>query len=361
MSLPNWFYPIVMLWLVAIPGIDRQPQNHSSKRSVWLMLVDTLFLLPWILNLFLDEPMAAWIGLEILSLVLLFDLLWRRPSESLREAWVKVSISWFLSWLMIGTAVALAGVHPIVENLLYPLPDVDAERVRPVLSGFLFAIGLGLKLGLPPLQQGVIDLMDVVDAESHRRWSLQMRWAIAFGAWQLMPAIFGGLSGANQQVFAGILLVGCLGGWLVSGVQAGVQRTLGYMGSILVLPPLLSFLFMDTQLGMNSMHTLLIWLVTMIGFLSLGWVYHAWPQSGLRESDQLLWTDAASPCVLPDWFLRFRVWMVWSVLSSLGLAALVFQKHQWILGFLLLLLALACTAACLRQLGIQTWKEQKGK
>jgi hypothetical protein len=358
MSLPNWFYPIVMVWLVAVPGFVPHAPEPSSRRSAWIMLVDTLFLLPWMLALFLDEALAAWVGVEILVLILLFDLLWKKPYEALREAWIKVSMSWFLGWLLIGTAVALSGVHPIVENLFYPLPSLELDRMRPVLAGFLFLIGLCLKLGLPPLQQGVIDLMDVIRPEDHRRWSLQMRWAVVFAAWQLMPVILGGLTPFNQQLFFAVLILGCLLAVLVSGVQASVQRSLSYMGCVLLLPPLLHFLFMDADTGLDGRQTLIVWGVTILGFLSFGWLYHDWPRQPLPEQHGLLWTDPDSPCGLPAWIKRWRVWMLWSVLMELGMAALAAWQGKWLISLLLLLLALASVAAALQQLGIASWKEQ---
>ncbi|HYX34793.1 MAG TPA: hypothetical protein VE954_16980 [Oligoflexus sp.] len=358
MSLPNWFYPIMMVWLVAVPGFNLHVSEVSSRRSTWTMLMDTLFLLPWILALFLDEPLAAWVGVEVLILILLFDLLWKKPSEALREAWIKISLSSFLSWLLIGTAVALAGVHPIVENLFYPLPSVELDRIRPVLAGFLFLIGLCLKLGLPPFQQGMIDLMDVANPEDHRRWALQMRWALAFAAWQLMPPIVGALSSFNQQLFAAVLVLGWLGAFLVSSVQASVQRTLSYMGTLLVLPPLLHFLFMDPGMGMNGPETTVVWIMTILGFLGLGWVYQDWPRSTLQEDHLLLWTDRDSPCAVPGWFFRLRLWMVWNVLVCLGLTALAWMQQRWAMGVLLLVLALAILAAATQQLGIATWKQQ---
>jgi len=357
MSLPNWFYPIVMVWLVAVPGFNAHGREISSRRSVWLLLLDTLFLLPWILALFLDEPLAAWVGVEVLVLVLLFDQLWKKPSEALREAWIKVSLSCFLSWLLIGTAVALSGVHPIVENLFYPLPSLELDRIRPVLAGFLFLLGLCLKLGLPPFQQGVIDLMEVVDAEDHRRLALQMRWALAFAAWQLMPAIVGSLSPFNQQLFAAVLVVGCLGAFLVSSVQASVQRTLSYMGALLLLPSLLHFLFMDPRMGMDGPVTLVIWSLTIVGFLGLGWVYQGWPGSSMPVDKVLLWTDYDSPCAIPGWLGRLRLWMAWNVLVSLGLAAFAIRQELWTIGLLLLFLALATASAAMQQLGIATWKQ----
>lgn len=357
MSLPNWFYPIVMVWLVAVPGFSPYATEHSSRRSVWIMLIDTLFLLPWIMALFLDEPLAAWVGLEVLVLILLFDLLWKKPREALKEAWIKVSMSWFLSWLLIGTAVALSGVHPIVENLFYPLPSLELDRIRPVLAGFLFLMGLCLKLGLPPFQQGIIDLMEVIDAEDHRRWALQMRWAVAFAAWQLMPAILGALSPFNQQLFAAVLLIGCMGAFLVSSVQASVQRTLSYMGTLLLLPPLLSFLFIDPRLGMDGPQTSGIWALTIIGFLSLGWVYQGWPRTSLPEDQVLLWTDPESPCAVPGWFLRLRVWMVCNVIGCLGLATLAILQQRWVISLLLILLAITSASAAIQQLGIATWKQ----
>jgi NADH:ubiquinone oxidoreductase subunit 2 (subunit N) len=358
MSLPNWFYPIVMVWLVAVPGFAPHTPESSSRRSAWLMLIDTLFLLPWMLALFLDEPLAAWVGVEILVLILLFDLLWKKPSEALREAWIKVSMSWFLSWLLIGTAVALSGVHPIVENLFYPLPSVELDRIRPVLAGSLFLIGLCLKLGLPPFQQGIIDLMDVIRPEDHRRWSLQMRWALVFAAWQIMPVILGALSSFNQQVFVAVLILGCLAATLVSGVQASVQRSLSYMGGILLLPPLLYFLFMDAGSGLDSRQTLIVWGVTILGFLSFGWLYQDWPCRELPEQHGLLWSDPDSPCALPGWMMRLRIWMGWCVLTMLGLATVAALQGKWLISLLLLLIALASASAVLQQLGIASWRER---
>lgn len=358
MSLPNWFYPIVMVWLVVVPGFAPHTPETSSKRSAWIMLIDTLFLLPWILTLFLNEPLAAWVGVEILILILLFDVLWKKPNEALREAWIKVSMSWFLSWLLIGTAAALSGVHPIVENLFYPLPSVELDRIRPVLAGFLFLIGICLKLGLPPLQQGIVDLMDVMRPEDHRRWSLQMRWALIFAAWQLMPMILGALSPFNQQLFAAVLIVGCLTAVLVSGVQASVQRSLSYMGSILFLPPLLHFLFMDSRTGLDGRQTLGVWVMTILGFLAFGWMYQDWPRKELPEDHGLLWSDRDSPCAIPGWFFRLRVWMIWSVLMCLGLAVLSALQGKWMISLLLMFLALGSASAALQQLGIASWKQQ---
>ncbi len=359
MSLPYWFYPIMMVWLAAVPGFVPHAREPSSKRSAWIMLVDTLFLLPWILALFLDEPLAAWIGVEILVLILLFDILWKRPNEVLREAWIKVSMSWFLSWLLIGTAVALSGVHPIVENLFYPLPSVEIDRIRPVLAGFLFLIGLCLKFGLPPLQQGIVDLMDVIRPEDHRRWSLQMRWALIFAAWQLMPAMLGGLSPFNQELFAAVLVIGCFAALLVASVQASVQRSLSYMGSILLLPALLHFLFMDPRAGLDGRETLVVWIVTMLGFLSFGWLYHGWPRKDLPENHGLLWSDHDSPCSMPGWFVRLRIWLAWSVLMCLGLATLSALQGKWVMSLLLLFLALASASASLQQLGMANWKQNQ--
>lgn len=358
MSLPNWFYPIVMVWLAAVPGFVPHSPEPSSKRSAWLMLLDTLFLLPWILALALDEPLAAWMGVEILVLILLFDLLGRRSNDALREAWIKVSMSWFLSWLLIGTAVALSGVHPIVENLFYPLPSVELDRIRPVLAGFLFLIGLCLKFGLPPFQQGSVDLMDVVRPEDHRRWSLQLRFAIIFAAWQLMPAILGGLSPINQQVFAAVLILGCLASVLVSGVQASVQRSLSYKGSLLLLPPILHFLFMDARAGLDGQHTVGVWAVTILGFLILGWLYQDWPRKELPDDHGLLWSDRDSPCSIPGWFVRLRIWTAWCVLMSFGFAALSAYQGHWLISLLLLLLGLGSASASLQQLGIASWKQQ---
>ncbi|WP_141736504.1 hypothetical protein [Oligoflexus tunisiensis] len=358
MSLPNWFYPIVLLWLVAVPGFNPYAAEPSSKRGVWLMLIDTLFLLPWILTIIFNEPLAAWVGTEVLVLIMMFDLLWRKPSEVLREAWIKVSMSWFLSWLLIGTAVALSGVLPIVENLFYPLPSVELDRIRPVLAGFLFLMGLCLKFGLPPFQQGIIDLMDVVRPEDHRRWALQMRWAMAFSAWQLMPSILGGLSPFNQELLIAVLLFGCLMAQLVAGVQASVQRTLSYMGTLLFLPPLLHFLFMDPFMGMNVTQTLGTWSVTILGFLVLGRLYQGWPRVPLSENHVLLWTDRDSPCAIPGWLGRMRLWMLWNIAVCLGFATLAAMQQRWMISLLLLLLALGSASASLQQLGIAGWKQQ---
>jgi hypothetical protein len=358
MSLPNWFYPIVLLWLVAVPGFHSFTAQPSSKRSAWLLLVDTLFLLPWVLTIFFNEPLAAWVGTEILILIMLFDFLGCKPSEAQREAWIKVCMSWFLSWLLIGTAVALSGVLPIVENLFYPLPSVELDRIRPVLAGFLFLMGLGLKFGLPPVQQGIVDLMAVMRPEDHRRWALQMRWAMIFSAWQLMPSILGGLSSFNQELFFAALLLGCLMAQLVAGVQASVQRTLSYMGTLLFVPPLLHFLFIDPVMGLNVSQVLITWGVSIVGFLSLGWLYQGWPQKPVPAHQVLLWTDGESPCAIPGWLRRLRVWMLWNIAVCLGLAALAVQQQRWVLGLLLLLLALGSASASLLQLGITGWKQQ---
>gem|GEM_PF-5218307 len=359
MSIPNWFYPIVMLWLVVVPMINRRMPQVSTRRNVWSMLIDTLFLLPWILTLLHDEPIAAWIGLEVVGLVLLFDLLWRQPTELLREAWVKLSINWLLSWLMVGTAVALSGVHPVIENLFFPLPLAEVDRIRPVLAAVMFLLGICLKLGLPPFQQGVIDLMEVVDSGSHSRWALLVRWAIVYAAWQLMPSLISPLSPFNQQMFVVVLLLGCLCAWLVAGVQAGVHRTLSYMGTLLVVPPIMSWLFVDPLVGVEREQTLIVWGVTILGFLILGWVYQSWPESSLKESDILLWTDAPSPCGVPDWSWRWSIWMTWCILACLGMAVLSFLSQHWIIGTLSFLLAFAAASACLKQLGMTAWHQQR--
>ncbi len=359
MSIPNWFYPIVMLWLIVVPLLNRSTPEVSSRRMIWSMLMDTLFLLPWILSLLHNEPIAAWIGLEIVGLVLLFDLLWRQPTELLREAWVKLSINWLLSWLMVGTAVALSGVHPVIENLFFPLPLAEVDRIRPVLAAVMFLLGISLKLGLPPFQQGVIDVMEVVDSGSHSRLALLFRWAIVYAAWQLMPSLISPLSSFNQQMFVIVLLFGCLCAWLVAGVQAGVQRTLSYMGTLLVVPSILSWLFVDPLVGVEGTQTLIVWGVTILGFLILGWLYQSWPESSLKESDILLWTDTASPCALPDWSWRWNLWMSWCICACLGMVALSFLSQHWIIGTITLLLAFAAASAGLKQLGMATWFQQR--
>jgi hypothetical protein len=200
--------------------------------------------------------------------------------------------------------------------------------------------------------------MDVIRPEDHRRWSLQMRFAVIFAAWQLMPAILGALSPFNQELFAAALIVGCLAAVLVSGVQASVQRSLSYMGSLLVLPTLLHFLFMDARAGLDTQQTLGIWVVTILGFLAFGWLYHDWPLKEVPEEHGLLWSDRDSPCAIPGWFIRLRVWMVWSVLTCMGLAAISAMQGKWVISLLLLLLALGSASASLQQLGIASWKQQ---
>ncbi|MCX6130020.1 MAG: hypothetical protein NTX25_13275 [Proteobacteria bacterium] len=353
MSLAAWFFPLLLL-LVSVPSPDQtQLDSKSERRQIWEMLLDILGLLPWIFSLISDQALAAWMGFELFALILIIDLLWMNPKQGSQEAWYKLSTNWFLAWLLVGLAACLAGLGPLPERLLFPIPSYLSSSVQSALAAALFTVGLALKLGLPPVQQGVIDAMGTMDAACHRRWALSMKLGLIYAIWQIAPSIWGTLQRGTQQFFALTLIAGFILSCLVASVQAGVQRTLSYLGSIIVLPAMLGALLLDPHQGFELILVWGIWLMISLGFIVMVILYRQSSSSLAAGEQTLLWIDESSPVLAPSWWLSWKLWIAWGVCMASSLSLVAGYRQYWYLAASAILLALSLLTVGSLQMGIQ--------
>ncbi len=210
----------------------RSDELVQLPRLPFLLLL-LAFLPPW-LSVGYTKQSDIWLFavMGLLSLLLIVS----RFLEMDEEAWLKAGFSWIFGGLML-----LVSLHPVL-GLPFPV-STEVARSISVSTG---VTAIFLWFGLPPLQQGSIDIGSIKSI----RWQLMtnsiLRFVLCFivlAFIQMTPWM------ESLEEYHVILIValflGVSASRLILRLQTNLFRLLSYLGSSYVLAVISAFVFVD--------------------------------------------------------------------------------------------------------------------
>lgn len=315
-----FFIPFAILLVLVLKA-----RNHGS----WHVF-DAAFLLPWICAFLSRDALLPLLAFHIHALLYLF--LWSQKADRVQtEALSKFAVALFL-----GTFLTTGGYLLFQAQSSFVLWPFDqwsgTEGIWMELIGAsMLSGGIFLLWGLPPLQQGWVDIAEAWGPDQQIRIQILLRASLLYSFWSLVPFF--------KQVFSppmlsGIALAGILGlviSRLVQGVQMSVWRCLAYQsqGSIFGFLVFLALGSHDTELlsrlGLGlSFASLFVMLVAFIPLFTL--------PAGMR----LHWDDPQLPA---SSLFALRVFMGWEIGLSLVASGYFFFLNSYVLALVCLLFA----------------------
>lgn len=286
----------------------------AYRRLSGLRFLDCIVLLPWIGYLITEEALLPILGFQICAIF--YAGLWARHADRPQtEAVTKLSLAILFGVFLVSSAYLLFQYpHPY---LLWPFDSLVKSEWYEALGASLFSTGIILLLGLPPLQQGWLDLSESGGSSQQFRSQFLLRSSLYFVLWSFLPVLNQVLSFPLLKLLAGVGIVGLFLGRLVEGVQMSVFRSFAYQASASVMS--LFVVISCPQEFRDTYHLDVLGLIVS----AFGLFFWVLSQKSIGDGkNRLHWDDHHVPARLLTHMKRLIIWdLVQVALAILCLAA----------------------------------------
>ncbi len=318
-----WKFAYFLLFLVTLVYAFVLNRREGSKSSFWHL--NFLAGLPLLAGWLGSQPFLPLLAYQVQVFLLVAH--WSRQAnrdqaESLTKFVLSVSLGNFFilsHWLIVHAKVAF-----VTWPLSVFLTPAEASFAYEAIAAACAGVGLFLVLGLPPLQQGWLDLAETQTAVEQFRTQVQLRLSLIFSVWAYVPYILTGLTAPVLELLACFGLIALAVCRLASSVQMSVMRTLAYQAT--------SFYFVFwLALGLpasfsKSGHGLLVSVLWLFP-----WVYVvAWMSSFVQSLPSFIahpqWDDPELP---PGFFNSLRRLQILDGIQSIFAAFLAYRSHSY--------------------------------